>query len=231
MAALQASAPPAAAPERPAQSSLSGQLSSESYPAATASRDANLSFLVRQGATARCVMRTAFNSQLSGFSSCILSDPLYSADGRFIMAERGSEVTGTYQTGQVKPGVSRAFVLWNQIRTPHGIRVTVDSPATDGMGQSGISGRVNNHFWKRFGSGLLLSLVDDAAAQASGSARDFQATNQSMNQAAAIAVENNVNIPPTIKVKSGAVVNIFVARDLDFSTVYSAGLSEPSARN
>lgn len=217
--------------QAPPASSLGSQLHSDEYPSATASRDGNPSFMVRQGTVGRCVMRTSFNSQLAGFSSCILSEPLYSADGRFVMAEAGSEVTGTYQTGQVKPGVSRAFVLWNQLRTPHGVRITLDSPATDGMGQTGITGRVNNHFFKRFGSGLLLSLVDDMASQASGSSRDFRSTGESMNQAAAIAVENNVNIPPTIQVKAGAIVNIFVARDLDFSSIYSASLAEPRARN
>lgn len=225
MAAISASTQQQQPQQQPQRSPLDQQLSSDSYAAAVATRDANQSFMVKQGTMGRCVMRTSFNSQLAGFSSCILSDPLYSADGRFVLAESGSEVTGSYQTGQLKPGMSRAFVVWNQIRTPHGVRITLDSPATDAMGQSGISGKVNNHFWKRFGSGLLLSLVDDAATQLSGSARDYQSTSQSMNQAAAIAVENNVNIPPTIRVKSGAVVNIFVARDLDFSTVYSARLA------
>ena len=214
--------------QQPQRSPLDQQLRSDSYAAAVATRDVNQSFMVKQGTMGRCVMRTSFNSQLAGFSSCILSDPLYSADGRFVLAESGSEVTGTYQTGQLKPGMSRAFVVWNQIRTPHGVRIMLDSPATDAMGQSGISGKVNNHFWKRFGSGLLLSLVDDAATQLSGTARDYQSTSQSMNQAAAIAVENNVDIPPTIRVKSGAVVNIFVARDLDFSSVYSARLAAPA---
>lgn len=211
--------------QQPQRSPLDQQLRSDSYAAAVATREVNQSFMVKQGTMGRCVMRTSFNSQLAGFSSCILSDPLYSADGRFVLAEPGSEVTGTYQTGQLKPGMSRAFVVWNQIRTPHGVRIMLDSPATDAMGQSGISGKVNNHFWKRFGSGLLLSLVDDAATQLSGTARDYQSTSQSMNQAAAIAVENSVDIPPTIRVKSGAVVNIFVARDLDFSSVYSARLA------
>ena len=208
------------------QVSLNQQLKSEARVPSVASRQTNRSFMVRQATMGRCTMRTAFNSQLSGFASCLLSDPLYSADGRFIMAEAGSEVIGEYQTGQVKPGISRAFVLWTSIETPHGIRISLDSPATDGMGQSGITGRVNNHFWKRFGSGLLLSVVDDAIAQTANNTTNYRSTSQSMNEAAAIAVQSNVDIPPTIKVKAGAVVNIFVARDLDFSSVYSMRLAD-----
>ncbi|MGV6941983.1 TrbI/VirB10 family protein [Stenotrophomonas maltophilia] len=208
------------------QPPLNQQLKSEARVPSVATRQTNRSFMVRQATMGRCTMRTAFNSQLSGFASCLLSDPLYSADGRFIMAEAGSEVIGEYQTGQVKPGVSRAFVLWTSIETPHGVRIGLDSPATDGMGQSGITGRVNNHFWKRFGSGLLLSVVDDAIAQTADNTTNYRSTSQSMNEAAAIAVQSNVDIPPTIKVKAGAVVNIFVARDLDFSSVYSMRLAD-----
>lgn len=206
---------------------LGQQLKSEVRLASVASRETNRSFMVRQATMGRCTMRTAFNSQLSGFASCILADPLYSADGRFIMAEAGSEAIGEYQTGQVKPGVSRAFVLWTSIETPHGVRITLDSPATDSMGRAGITGRVNNHFWKRFGSGLLLSVVDDGVTKVSGgNASDYRSTSQSMNDAASIAVQSNVDIPPTISVKAGAVVNIFVARDLDFSSVYSLRVAD-----
>ncbi|WNH54848.1 TrbI/VirB10 family protein [Stenotrophomonas oahuensis] len=206
---------------------LGQQLKSEARAPSVASRETNRSFMVRQATMGRCTMRTAFNSQLSGFASCILADPLYSADGRFIMAEAGSEAIGEYQTGQVKPGVSRAFVLWTSIETPHGVRIALDSPATDSMGRAGITGRVNNHFWKRFGSGLLLSVVDDGVTMAAGGdASDYRSTSQSMNDAASIAVQSNVDIPPTIKVKAGAVVNIFVARDLDFSSVYSLRVAD-----
>ena len=45
-----------------------------------------------------------------------------------------------------------------------------------------------------------------------------QNTNQ-LNRAAEIALENSINIPPTIHVDHGTPIQVFVARDLDFRSV------------
>ncbi|MBP2480134.1 type IV secretion system protein VirB10 [Stenotrophomonas sp. PvP093] len=215
--------------------SLASQLQGDKFAAATASMMLDQNFTMPQGTVARCVLKTAFNSQLSGFASCQLSEPVYSANGRFVLLEAGSEVVGTYQTGQIKAGMKRAFVLWNTVRTPYGVRIDLDSPAADGMGRTGINGKVNNHFWQRFGSAMLVSLVDDVArfatSKQSGGENtniSFGSTAESSRDAASIIVENSVNIPPTLSAEAGAVVNIFVARDLNFASVYGFKLQNGS---
>ena len=42
----------------------------------------------------------------------------------------------------------------------------------------------------------------------------------SSKDAASIAVENSINIKPTLYKNQGEIIKIFVARDVDFSTVY-----------
>ena len=49
-------------------------------------------------------------------------------------------------------------------------------------------------------------------------------------QAAAIAVEQSINIPPTLNKHHGELVSIFVARDLDFSGIYRLRVTEPRNR-
>jgi type IV secretion system protein VirB10 len=51
-------------------------------------------------------------------------------------------------------------------------------------------------------------------------------TQQGAKDAAAIAVQESINIPPTLNKNQGESVSIFVARDLDFSSVYGLRVTE-----
>ena len=86
---------------------------------------------------------------------------MYSDNGKVLLLEKGSQVTGEYQ-GAVQNGLNRIFVLWTRIKTPHGVLVNLDSPAADALGGAGLPGEVNYHWWKRFGRALLFTLIEDA---------------------------------------------------------------------
>jgi len=81
-------------------------------------------------------------------TSCEVPQNIYSDDGKTVLAERGSLLTGEYQT-ELKQGQARLFVLWNRLKTPKGVVINLDSPGTDPLGGSGMPGYVNTHFWQR----------------------------------------------------------------------------------
>lgn len=195
--------------------------------AATMLADPNMT--ITQGTFIDCILQTAINSTLPGMTSCVLSRDVYSTNGRVLLLERGSKVVGQYQAGQIKQGMRRIFMLWTRVESPNGVVVNLDSPSTDALGRSGVDGRINTHFWTRFGSALLISLVDDVAKYAanqqgggggSPTTIQFGGTAGSANDAAAIIVQNTVNIPPTLEKNQGAHMGIYVARDLYFGEVY-----------
>ena len=86
--------------------------------------------------------------------------------------------------------------------------------------------RSTSHFWERFGGALLLSIVGDAGREIAGQRLSDggieinTAGKRLPYSAAAIATEQSINIPPTLIKNQGEHVSIFVARDLDFSSVY-----------
>ncbi|MEJ5021170.1 type IV secretion system protein VirB10 [Ochrobactrum vermis] len=193
----------------------------------------NRDFIVAMGTSIPCVLETALASDQPGFTSCVINRDVLSDNGRVVLMEKGTHVVGEYRGG-LQRGQKRLFVLWNRAKTPKGIIVTLASPATDALGRAGVDGYVDTHWWERFGSALLLSIVSDATSYANSrlqdSGADAQNTMSAGQQAAAIAVEQSINIPPTLNKHQGAIVSIFVARDLDFSGVYRLRVTEPKNR-
>ena len=95
----------------------------------------------------------------------------------------------------------------------------------------GIGAKVNNHFLKRFGSSIMLSIIQDGLAAASkrweGNSDTSGSNNTTVSNStntvesmAEKALNNTINMPPTAIVNQGAILNILVARDVDFSSVY-----------
>ncbi|TCV94763.1 type IV secretion system protein VirB10 [Luteibacter rhizovicinus] len=220
-------------PEAPIDQSvpMTGSIASALTPSrnagVSARRLADPNLTITQGSLLDCALVTAISSQLAGMTACVLTRDVYSTNGRILLLERGSRLVGQYQSGQLRQGTDRIFVLWTRAETPNGIVIDLDSPATDSLGRSGLTGEVNHHFWLRFGSALLVSVVDDVAKAAANKRRgnqntiQFGGTTGAARDSASIIVENTVNIPPTLDVSQGSRVGIFVARDLDFRSVYS----------
>ncbi|NKJ35210.1 type IV secretion system protein VirB10 [Rhizobium sp. SG570] len=190
----------------------------------------NRDFIVAMGTSIPCVLETALASDQPGFASCVISRDVLSDNSRVVLMEKGTQVVGEFRGGLTR-GQKRLFVLWNRAKTPKGIIITLASPATDALGRAGMDGYVNTHWWERFGSAILLSIVGDATTYAGTRLQDSdvqaQNTTSAGQQAAAIAVEQSINIPPTLTKHQGELVSIFVARDLDFSGVYSLRVIEP----
>ncbi|KXF77892.1 type IV secretion system protein VirB10 [Paramesorhizobium deserti] len=193
----------------------------------------NRNFIVAMGTSIPCVLETALASDQPGFTSCVINRDVLSDNGRVVLMEKGTQVVGEYRGG-LQRGQRRLFILWNRAKTPKGVIVTLASPVTDALGRAGVDGYVDTHWWERFGSALLLSVVGDATSYANSRLQDSDVdarnTASAGQQAAAIAVEQSINIPPTLLKHQGELVSIFVARDLDFSGVYRLRVTEPGTR-
>jgi len=169
---------------------------------------------VTQGTLIPAVLETAIDTDVPGYVRAVVSQDVRSYDGTRILVPRSSRLIGQYQSG-LQGGQKRAYVIWTRLIRPDGISVDIASPATDFSGMAGLPGEVNNHFFKRFGSAMLLSVIGGLSAIASGGTSLIVAGGQS---AAAAAVEQDSKIGPTVRVRVGAPIRVFTARDLDFKT-------------
>lgn len=173
------------------------------------------SFKLLQGKIIPAVLETAINSDLPGMLRANVSESVYSEDGNFLLIPKGSRLIGEYSSGTQR-GQSRVFVIWSRLLRPDGIDIKLDSPGTDTLGRSGLTGFVDTHFMERFGSSFLLSLIGSYAQQESENENQREALADSFNRSSEIALEDSINIAPTIHVNQGERINVFVAKDLNF---------------
>jgi type IV secretion system protein VirB10 len=190
--------------------------------------------LLPKGRQADCVLTTRIVNELPGFTSCALTQNMYSADGKVLLLERGSEVSGEYGVSS-QLGLRRLFIVWTRVRTPSGVEVDLRSPGADALGTSGVPGHLEQRWTERIGAALLLSVMRDAfeleiaRQQADRSSSSTVVlgptpggnTMQAGQDIGEQVVKQTLNVKPTLHIAEGARISIHVARDLDFSPVYA----------
>lgn len=208
--------------------SLSKNLVATATPKASAKLLGDRNYLLTKGTFIDAVLESAMDSSVPGMVAATVASDVFSANGRVVLLERGTKLTGEYK-GTIQPGQSRLFVLWSRAETPKGVIINLDSPSTDALGRTGADGYVDYHWGLRLGSAFLLSAWSDGLKTASNLATQnttgrnsytYDNTERASEQMATEALRHTINIPPTLYKNQGEQIRVFVARDLDFSKVY-----------
>lgn len=211
-----------------ASKGLLGQLEpTREYAQAKARKSPSPKYLLKRRTSFQCVLYTAIKTDYPGFVGCRLTRPLYSADGSVILAEAGAELLGE-QNVEIKAGQTSVFTSWTELETAPGVRASLNGLGMDPMGRSGTDAYINNHYGQRYGGAVMLSFTKDAlstvsnrAKKSNGNGYNVDNTEQNAEDMASKALENSINIPPTGYVLPGTVLNVIVAQDIDFSSVYT----------
>ncbi|MFM1958725.1 MAG: hypothetical protein RL588_242 [Pseudomonadota bacterium] len=220
-----ANLPGAAAPEPPgsAEERFAARTMGGPSTGARAVQMQDLGRLVPQGTLIPAVLESAINSDLPGAVRGVVSRDVRGFDGRHVLIPRGSRLIGQYKSA-ASVGQTRAFVVWSRIISPTGVSIDIASPAVDRLGQGGVEGSVDNHFFERFGASILLTVLNaGVTAAASNSAGGGNTTlllgwPGQLGQSMAGSGRTS-DIPATLRVEQGAAIQVYVARDLDFSAV------------
>lgn len=183
-----------------------------------ASRFVNPATTVPQGTIIQAVMETALDSNRAGFARAVISRDVMSFDGSRILIPRGSRLFGEYKS-DLSLGQNRALIQWRRLTRPDGGIIDLDSPSADPLGRAGVKGKVNSHFFARFGGAILQSALDIGTGVASRSVSGDNYYIGLPNATQGLVQQKPEQVKPTLTVKQGASVSVFVARDLDFTPV------------
>lgn len=156
------SARTAAGPEDDPNRRFLASVSAAGVEVSRATKNNRIDALVAQGTMIRGVLETAVQSDLPGMVRAVVTENVWSFDGRRVLIPAGSRLVGEYKSG-IAQGQTRVFVVWTRMLRSDGASVQLGSNGTDDLGRAGNAGFVDNHYLERFGSAIMLSIVGGTA--------------------------------------------------------------------
>jgi len=199
-------------------SASNAALQSEDQDRVTAGRFANPSRTIPQGTVIPAVLETALDSTRPGAVRALVQRDIYSFDGTRILVQRGSRLYGEYESG-LEAGQNRALIQWTRLIRPDGVTIALDSPSSDPLGRAGVKGDVDSKFLQRFGGAILQSVLDIGVGIATREASAEGVVVALPGSTQNLQITDRQQVQRTLKIRHGTSVSVFVARDLDFSTV------------
>ena len=200
------------------------------------SRTAGQKYEVKTGAVIPGIMVTGINSDLPGNIIAQVSQNVFdTATGNHLLLPQGAKLFGVYDS-RVIYGQERVLVAWNRVVFPDGSAITLGAmPGSDVSGYAGYTDKVDNHYFRIFGSAILMSMISGGMAYTmdsldSGNSDSDNPTLQNemgaalasqLGQATLQLLQKNLNIKPTLEIRPGYQFNVIVTKDLVFERPYS----------
>ena len=157
--------------------------------------------------------------------NCLITNPIYSHDGRFVLIPAGSRVLGETKPVQTL-GETRLAVYFNRLVMPDGRTHRLDQfMGLNDIGDAGLRDQVNQHYKSTFGASAAVGLIS-GLAQFLGTAGfnrgDGDRTviiaggvGDATSQATAQAMNRFLNRPPSITIREGHRVKVYVTSDFE----------------
>jgi type IV secretory pathway VirB10-like protein len=188
-------------------------------------------YVLQTGWVIPALLLSGMESELPGMIVAQVSQDVFdSPSGRYLLIPKGTRLVGEYSNA-IAYGQSRIFAAWQRLVYPNGNTLDVGAmEGADGQGEAGFHDTVDNHYFRIFGSSLLMSLVSAGTALSQPSQNISNAPNlqsalsaslgQQMGAATSSLLEKNLSIPPTLKIRQGFRFNVVVTKDLVFDRPY-----------
>ena len=200
-------------------------------------RPALTPYEVKAGSLLPAVLITQANSDLPGQLIAQVRENVFdSATGAHLLIPQGTRAIGVYDS-VVAFGQERVLVAWQRLIFPDGSSLNLGSmPGTDLTGAAGFRDRVQHDYLRIFGSAVLLSAISGGLQISQGTfssgnqttdtsdLREILAASlgQNLGDLGTEMARRNMNVQPTLEIRSGYRFNIAVMKDLILPGPYPA---------
>ena len=209
--------PPTTTGEKEEKTPTSGSTNSNRLDAATGK-----TYVLFEGTILETVLLNRLSGDFNGPVECLVATDVYSHDRQHLLIPSGTKVLGEAKRVEAF-GQTRLAVAFHRLIMPDGYSVSLDQfKGMNQIGDTGLRDKVNNHYFKIFGASLAVGAIGGISeAPSSGllnqtGIQSIEAgVGQSMGQTSQRILDKFLNILPTVTIREGHRVKIYLSGDLD----------------
>lgn len=178
-------------------------------------------YVLFEGTVIEALLVNRLDGSFAGPVLCMVSTDTYSHDGQHVLIPAGTKVIG--EASKVDSfGQARLAVAFHRLLMPDGYSESLDKfKGLDQQGTIALRDKVNNHYLKIFGASLAVGLFSGLSEFNTGSALTSNG-NEIIRQGFGVGMAESgeqimnrfLNIMPTITIREGNRVKIYISNDL-----------------
>ncbi len=178
-------------------------------------------YVLFEGTVLETLLINRLNGTFSGPVNCLVTNAIYSHDGQHVLIPAGTKLLG--ETKKVEAfGQQRLAVFFHRLIMPDGFSVALDQfKGLNQIGETSLQGKVNDHYMQIFGASLAIGVLGGIAQAGTGNVYTNSAFDQaragfgsSLANSSMQILDKFLNILPTVTVREGSRVKIYLAADL-----------------
>jgi type IV secretion system protein VirB10 len=179
-------------------------------------------YVVFEGTIIDTVLVNRLDGEFAGPLKVMVTNPIYSQDRQHLLIPEGTFILGDVQK-VAGLGQKRLAVTFHRLLMPDGYSADLDQfHGLDQAGSTGLKDKVNNHYVEIFGASIALGIISGAAEATnlnqgyneSGSEAYKAGIASSLSQSSANALDRFINIPPTITIREGHRIKVYITQDM-----------------
>ncbi len=223
--------PPAANPQVGAEVAVSARAAGSEGATPKRAPEVNIDsasgqpYVIYEGTTVDTVLMNRLDGDAAGPVKVLVSNPIYSHDHQHVLIPEGAIALGeAKKIGSSGFGQQRRMaVVFHRLIMPDGYSVDLDQfHGLDQIGEEGLKDKVNNHYLQIFGASIALGVIAGASEiteggavlTSSGPAVFASGASGSVSQSATTILDRFMQIPPTITIREGHRVKLYITQDM-----------------
>ena len=178
-------------------------------------------YVLFEGTTVDTVLMNRLDGSYAGPVDCLVTNDVYSHDHQHVLILAGTKIVGEAQKVNTF-GQGRLAVFFHRLIMPDGFSVSLDQfKGLDQVGATALHDKVNNHYAKIFGASMALGILGGIAQAGTGDVftqstvdRARVGFGEGMAMSGERVLDRFLNILPTITIREGARVKVYLSNDL-----------------